>query len=404
MPARPKIPTGAFAWRLAFFYSALCAALGFQMPFLPVWLAAKGLDAGAVGIALAIPLVIRVVAIPIATRIADRCDAARAVIIIGAAGSLLGYVAVALAWTPEAIMAAIALASAFYAPLMPLADAYALGGLAARGRSYGPVRLWGSGAFIAGTLGGGLLLDLIAPLDLIWVVVTALLVNAGAAGLLAPLGVNAPTGLANRASASVLLCDRRFLVIAGAAALIQASHAVYYGFSTLQWRAAGLDGVTIGILWAVGVVAEIALFAISARLALKPVALLLAGAAGGVLRWGMMAFDPPVLTLAVLHACMPSRLAQPIWERLALWHGLRRLRLPLPPRAISRLCSRRSWRPPWEFRASFMRDGEAAPIGRWPSWRPSARLRCWRGRLAAAARTAVPMARGAHPRRDDTWP
>ena len=300
MPARPKIPTGAFAWRLAFFYSALCAALGFQMPFLPVWLAAKGLDAGAVGIALAIPLVIRVVAIPIATRIADRCDAARAVIIIGAAGSLLGYVAVALAWTPEAIRAAIALASAFYAPLMPLADAYALGGLAARGRSYGPVRLWGSGAFIAGTLGGGLLLDLIAPLDLIWVVVTALLVNAGAAGLLAPLGVNAPTGLANRASASVLLCDRRFLVIAGAAALIQASHAVYYGFSTLQWRAAGLDGVTIGILWAVGVVAEIALFAISARLALKPVALLLAGAAGGVLRWGMMAFDPPVLTLAVL--------------------------------------------------------------------------------------------------------
>ena len=300
MSARPKIPTGAFAWRLAFFYSALCAALGFQMPFLPVWLAAKGLDAGAVGIALAIPLVIRVVAIPIATRIADRCDAARAVIIIGAAGSLLGYVAVALAWTPEALMAAIALASAFYAPLMPLADAYALGGLAARGRSYGPVRLWGSGAFIAGTLGGGLLLDLIAPLDLIWVVVTALLVNAGAAGLLAPLGVNAPTGLANRASASVLLCDRRFLVIAGAAALIQASHAVYYGFSTLQWRAAGLDGVTIGILWAVGVVAEIALFAISARLALKPVALLLAGAAGGVLRWGMMAFDPPVLTLAVL--------------------------------------------------------------------------------------------------------
>ena len=301
MPARSKIPTGAsFAWRLAFFYSALCAALGFQMPFLPVWLAAKGLDAGAVGIALAIPLVIRVVAIPIATRIADRCDAARAVIIIGAAGALLRYVAVALAWTPEAIMAAIALASAFYAPLMPLADAYALGGLAARGRSYGPVRLWGSGAFIAGTLGGGLLLDLIAPLDLIWVVVTALLVNAGAAGLLAPLGVNAPTGLANRASASVLLCDRRFLVIAGAAALIQASHAVYYGFSTLQWRAAGLDGVTIGILWAVGVVAEIALFAISARLALKPVALLLAGAAGGVLRWGMMAFDPPVLTLAVL--------------------------------------------------------------------------------------------------------
>src|SRR6516225_2442258 len=301
MPSKPHKPTGAaFALRLALFYSALCAALGFQMPFLPVWLAAKGLDAVAVGIALAIPLIVRLLAIPAATWIADRYDAARAVIMIGAAGSLAGYVAVGLAGTPEAIMAAIAVASAFYVPLMPLADAYALHGLTARGRGYGPVRLWGSAAFIAGTLVGGLLLDLIAPRELIWVVVTALLLNAAAAGVLAPLDDHRFGAGAQRASASMLLRNSRFLIVAAAAALIQASHAVYYGFSTLQWRAAGLDGVTIGILWAVGVVAEIALFAISARLALKPVALLLAGAAGGVLRWGVIAFDPPVLTLAVL--------------------------------------------------------------------------------------------------------
>src|SRR5271166_3827165 len=306
MPAHPQIPTGTFfAWRLAFFYSALCAALGFQMPFLPVWLAAKGLDAGAVGVALAIPLVVRVFAIPIATRIADRYDAARAVIMSGAAGSVLGYVAVGLVWTPGTIMAAIALASAFYAPLMPLADAYALRGLAARGRSYGPVRLWGSAAFIAGTLGGGLLLDLIAPRELIWVVVAVLVLNAAAAGVLAPLGDHISGAPAQRASATMLLRDPQFLIVAAAAALIQASHAVYYGFSTLQWQAAGLDGVTIGALWAVGVVAEIALFAISARLALEPAVLLLAGAAGAVMRWGAMTFDPPpmlLLMLQCLHA------------------------------------------------------------------------------------------------------
>jgi len=306
MPANPQIPTGAFfAWRLAFFYSALCAALGFQMPFLPVWLAAKGLDAGAVGVALAIPLVVRVFAIPIATRIADRYDAARAVIMTGAAGSVLGYVAVGLVWTPGTIMAAIALASAFYAPLMPLADAYALRGLAARGRSYGPVRLWGSAAFIAGTVGGGLLVDLIAPRELIWVVVTAMLFNAAAAGVLVPLGPHMSGVPAQPASASMLLRDPRFLFVAAAAALIQASHAVYYGFSTLQWQAAGLDGVTIGALWAVGVVAEIALFAISARLALEPATLLLAGAAGATMRWGAMTFDPPpvlLLMLQCLHA------------------------------------------------------------------------------------------------------
>jgi PPP family 3-phenylpropionic acid transporter len=306
MAPNPQKPTGAtFALRLAFFYSALCAALGVQMPFMPVWFAVKGLDAGSVGVVLAIPLVVRVFAIPIATRIADRYDAVRAVIMTGAAASILGYVAVGLVQTPSAIMAAVALASFFYTPLMPLADAYALRGLGLHGRSYGPVRSWGSAAFIAGTLGGGLLLDLIDRRELIWVVVTVLVLNAAAACALAPLGEKMSGASARLTSVSMLLRDSRFLMMAAAAALIQASHAVYYGFSALQWQAAGLDGVTVGTLWAVGVVAEIALFAVSARLSMDPTSLLFAGAAGAVVRWGAMAFDPPpalLLMLQCLHA------------------------------------------------------------------------------------------------------
>jgi PPP family 3-phenylpropionic acid transporter len=89
------------------------------------------------------------------------------------------------------------------------------------------------------------------------------------------------------------------LAVAVAASLIQASHAVYYGFSTLEWRAAGLDGTTIGALWALGVVAEIALFALSSRLParINPTMLLAIGAAGATLRWAAMAFDPPVWLL-----------------------------------------------------------------------------------------------------------
>jgi PPP family 3-phenylpropionic acid transporter len=49
-----------------------------------------------------------------------------------------------------------------------------------------------------------------------------------------------------------------------------------------------------------GVLAEIALFAVSARLALRPLALLLIGAGGAVVRWAAMAFDPPAALLPVL--------------------------------------------------------------------------------------------------------
>jgi PPP family 3-phenylpropionic acid transporter len=299
MKRNPQTPAGAaFACRLAFFYSALCAVLGVQMPFLPVWFAAKGLDAAAVGVVLAIPLVVRLFAIPLASRIADQFDAGRAVIVTGAAASLLGYAVLGFMQAPSAIMAAVVFASVFYTPLMPLADAYALRGLALRGRSYGPVRLWGSAAFIAGTLGGGALLDLIDPRPLIWGVVGAMALNSAAACALAPIGekVSAPRTM----SARVLLQDSRFVTAATAAGLIQASHALYYGFSALQWQAAGYDGVTIGALWTVGVVAEIVLFAISARLALDPRVLLFAGAAGGAARWAAMAFDPPAALLLLL--------------------------------------------------------------------------------------------------------
>ena len=49
-------------------------------------------------------------------------------------------------------------------------------------------------------------------------------------------------------------------------------------------------------------IAEILLFAFSARLPqfFQPSVMLICGALGGMLRWGVMAFDPPALALPVL--------------------------------------------------------------------------------------------------------
>jgi PPP family 3-phenylpropionic acid transporter len=299
--AAPRAGTGAaFAWRLAAFYAALFVVLGVQVPFLPVWLAAKGLDAGAIGVVLAVPMVVRVAAIPLATHGADRRDALHAALLIAAGVSALGYGALVLASGLAAIMAAYALTSAFYTPIMPLAEAYALRGLASHGRAYGPVRVWGSAAFIAGTLGAGLALDVMPARDLIWLLVAAMVLTAVAAGGLAPLAPRAAPAAGKATSAGVLLRQPVLLAGVAAASLIQASHAVYYGFSALDWKASGFGGGAIGALWSVGVLAEIALFAVSARLGMSPTALLGFGALGGVLRWGAMAFDPPALLLVPL--------------------------------------------------------------------------------------------------------
>lgn len=291
-----------FSRRLAVFYGASCAAIGVQMPFLPVWLAAKDLDSRLIGLVLALPMLVRVFAIPLVTGLADRRDCLRAGIVLAAVAAVVGYAVLGLAEGVLAISMLLALASVAYTPLMPLTDAYALRGLAQRGRAYGPVRLWGSVTFIVGSFGAGVLLDLTAPRDLIWLMVAAMAPIAFAALALRPLDVHGGAGPGGWASAKEVLRKPEFLAVMAAASLIQASHALYYGFSTLGWRAAGLDGKVVGALWAVGVLAEIVLFSVSGRLpaALGPTALLRLGAAGAVIRWSAMAFDPPAAMLPLL--------------------------------------------------------------------------------------------------------
>jgi PPP family 3-phenylpropionic acid transporter len=299
MPPNQHIPTAkAFTWRLATYYAALFAALGVQVPFFPLWFSANGFDSAYLGLVLALPMLVRVFAIPLAARTADRRDALRAVIIIASSAAALGYGVLALAQGPAAIIACYALASAFYTPLMPLADAYALRGLVRDRGGYGPVRLWGSAAFIVASIAGGVLLDLIAERDLIWAIVAAVVVTAAAACGLSPLPAHERRQAISAEGRRLI--NGRLLAVAIGAGLIQGSHAVYYGFSTIAWQAEGLGGVTIGALWAIAVLAEIALFACSGRWAENPIQLLLAGAAGGALRWSLMAWDPPTITLPFL--------------------------------------------------------------------------------------------------------
>ncbi len=298
----PQIIAAGFVRRLALFYSALFIAIGIQLPFFPLWLEAKGLDAQMIGLVLAAPMVVRIFAIPVATRLADRRQVLSGALVAAAAAAAAGNLAVGLTEGGIAILIVFSLASVAFTPIMPLAEAYALRGLAQHGRAYGPVRLWGSAAFIAGSLGAGWIIDSIAPRNLIWLIVAAMAAATAAAVGLAPLHSGAPAREPPERSYKGFLRTPGFAAIAAAAGLIQASHAVYYGFSSLDWKMAGLDGTTVGALWAVGVIAEITLFALSGRLppGLGPPALLLVGAVGAVVRWTAMALDPPTAALPAL--------------------------------------------------------------------------------------------------------
>jgi PPP family 3-phenylpropionic acid transporter len=293
-----------FVLRLALFYGAFFVYLGLSMPFIPAWLAAKGLDAGEIGIVLAAPMVVRVIAVPLATRIADRLGMLRRALIAASFASVLGFALVGAVSGFVAILAAYALATAALAPVLPFADAFALRGLKRHAASYGSVRLWGSVTFIIANVGGGLLLTRLGAANVIWAVVAALGLTAVVALALEPLAPEAMDIEEAHRPARSLWRSPGFVAVVLGASLIQASHAVMYGFATLQWSARGIPGPTIGLLWAIGVIAEVALFALSSRLVgwFGAIGLILLGGLGGVVRWTAMAFDPPDAVLPLLQA------------------------------------------------------------------------------------------------------
>jgi PPP family 3-phenylpropionic acid transporter len=307
MPIESQIPIASqnaprrFAARLALFYGTLFGLGGTYLPFFAVWLKAVGIDASWIGIIMAVPSVTRFTILPVVTGLSERRQSLRGAMIVTAFATALGFAIVGTRHQPLLVFLAFAVTACVWTPMVPLTDAYALRAVARYGLDYGPLRLWGSAAFIVGALACGLLVDFIAARHLIWVI-------AGVAGLgaVASLGLlpqdrpkSSPAVVAGALlRESGLLRKPGFLAIILASALIQGSHAAYYSFASITWQASGFGGLTIAGLWALGVLAEIVVFALSPRFTWPPAVLVVIGALAAVARWLITAQDPSAAVLA----------------------------------------------------------------------------------------------------------
>jgi PPP family 3-phenylpropionic acid transporter len=305
MPPESQIPIASqetprrFAAWLSLFYGTTFGLGGTYLPFFPVWLKAIGIDPSWIGMIAAAPAVTRFTLLPFITGLAESKRAVRGAMIATAFATALGFVLVGTQQQPLLVFLFFAATACVWTPMVPLTDAYALRGVARYGLDYGPVRLWGSVAFILGALVCGLLVDIIAARHLIWVI-------GGMASLGAVIGLGLQpldqpkTAPGELHGSRALLRDPGFCAIIIASALIQGSHAAYYAFSSISWQAAGLSGLTIAGLWALGVIAEIVVFALSPRFTLAPSILVVAGALSAVARWTLTAQQPPIAILALI--------------------------------------------------------------------------------------------------------
>lgn len=280
-------------------YAALFFALGIYMPFFPLWLGTRGLDPTEIGVALAVPLVTRLLATPLLGLLSDRLGKPKAVLLILAAGTLVCISVLAFASTAWAIFVILGIAATVWNPSFQLLDSYATRQARARRVDYGRSRLWGSASFVVANLAGGVLIAWAGA----GITVGVMLVGHAAFLLACFVLPELPRPAPNPAPHLVVPRALAALVLGVlAAALVQATHAPLYAFGSLNWQAQGLSLTVIGMLWATGVLAEIVLFHFGTRVLrrLPPAGLLAAGGAAAILRFSVLSLDPPLVVLVPL--------------------------------------------------------------------------------------------------------
>ena len=300
------------ATRLSAYYGALFLIYGAHVPYFPLWLNGRNLTATEISIIVAAPFFLRLAVTPLLAVFADHRQNHRSMIILLswlALGLVLGLSQMSGFWSVFAVAVSFAIA---VTSIMPLTETLAVSCVRAEGLDYGRVRLWGSLTFVLMGLAGGVLVERFGGAIGIWLLSFGAVLTVAAAHWLPSLNpVAAPSQVAraplSRLDVMGLVRSPQFLLFLLSVGCTQASHATFYTFGALHWQALGISSVSIGIMWALAVMAEVALFAWSRAITTRfgPIEMLIAGAAAAVVRWAIMSFDPPLavlMPLQVLHA------------------------------------------------------------------------------------------------------
>ncbi|NKB58806.1 MAG: 3-phenylpropionate MFS transporter [Alphaproteobacteria bacterium] len=303
-PQAAALSDSSVGVRLSLFYIFFFINAGIYMPFWPVWLESRGLGPVEIGLLIAVGRFARVISSPLIAYGADRRGNRRAPLLILTGTTtviFLLYLYCDPVWQYAAVAAAV---GAAWGTIMPLGDSLAIVNTQTRSIQYGRVRLWGSVSFILATLAGGKMLEFWPESAIFWVLMVSF-VSLFVVCLILPDTRVEPAPI-RMSGIWRLFVHPLFALFMLCSALLQTSHLVVYIFGTLHWRASGVSDGMIGVLWAIGVVAEIALFAVGRQFVMRfgPGWLFVIAALAGVVRWTMLADStavPVLIAVQTLH-------------------------------------------------------------------------------------------------------
>ncbi|SDB64569.1 MFS transporter [Pseudomonas sp. NFACC13-1] len=252
-------------WRLSSFYLFYFALLGSTAPFLALYFDHLGFNAARIGELVAIPMLMRCVAPNIWGWLGDYTGRRLAIVRFGAICTLLTFSLIFIDKSYAWLAMVMALHAFFWHAVLPQFEVITLAHLSGQASRYSQVRLWGSIGFIITVVVLGRLFEWLS-LDIYPVALVLIMAGIVLASFWVP---NAQPLQGPRVVGEGFLRQLRnpgVLAFYTCVGLMQVSHGPYYTFLTLHLERLGYSRGLIGLLWAVGVVAEVLVFLLMSRI------------------------------------------------------------------------------------------------------------------------------------------
>lgn len=294
--------------KLSAFYFAYFALLGVMAPYLGLYLDSVGFQASDIGLLTGILMLTKVLAPNVWGAVADKTQRRLSLIRFGAAATFISYLGFFFADGFWQYAAMIMLFSFFWNAILPQFEVITLSNLKSNVSYYSRIRVWGSIGFIAAVLILGWVFERFGislfPFALLCIIISIL-----ASTLCHFDEPKRPKSELKKLPSlrAELLRGNAYLFFV-VCMLLQFSHGAYYSYYSLYLETLGYDKIWIGVLWAIGVVAEVVLFFVMHRWHAKhSVKMIMAVALSlSVLRWCLIASGSASISVLlfaqVLHA------------------------------------------------------------------------------------------------------
>ena len=259
MPNTSLVPQALPYWRLSSFYFFYFAVVGAMVPYWGVYLKSLGYSSQDVGFITAIILSTRIIAPNFWGWLADKTQQRLRIIRQGSALACVFFAGVLINQHYSWLVLVISLYTFFWHAVLPQFEVITLSYLGSQYQRYGQIRLWGSLGFMAAVVGLGLLFDFF-PIQFLPIAILSFLILIWLSSLtLKAVPVQKTVG-SSQAFLS-LVFQPAIICFLLASFLLQLSHGPYYTFYSLYLQEHyHYTSTATGLLWALGVLAEVAIF------------------------------------------------------------------------------------------------------------------------------------------------